>query len=156
MLVGWLFNQFDIATIHYLYDRTILAPVIANVLFCLPIAIPIFWFLATGVSLDQQEQALLEGASATRQMVYFGFLGPWRANLGAWFLIAALSFGELSATQMVLPPGIDTVPRLALGMLHAGVNESTAALTLVTLVPVLLLSLLAQICFAANRRIRLR
>ena len=156
LLVGWLFNQFDIATIHYLYDRTILAPVIANVLFCLPIAIPIFWFLATGVSLDQQEQALLEGASATRQMVYFGFLGPWRANLGAWFLIAALSFGELSATQMVLPPGIDTVPRLALGMLHAGVNESTAALTLVTLVPVLVLSLLAQICFAANRRIRLR
>jgi len=69
--------------------------------------------------------------------------------------VAAFCFAELSATQMVLPPGIDTVPRLALGMLHAGVNESTAALTIVTLLPVLVLAILAQICFAADRRNRL-
>ena len=156
LFVGWLFSQIDNSTLHYLYDRTIAAPVIANVLFCLPLAIPIFWFLGTQISIDQQEQARLEAVPTFSQLLQFAIVGPWKANLGAWFLIAALSFAELSATQMVLPPGIDTVPRLALGMLHAGVNESTAALTLVTLAPVLMLAFLAQICFASNRQKQLR
>jgi hypothetical protein len=39
-------------------------------------------------------------------------------------------------------------------MLHAGVNESTAALTLVTLLPVMLFCFLAQICFAGTGRLR--
>lgn len=155
LLVGWLFNQSDSSMVRFLYDRTIAAPVIANILFCLPLAIPIFWFLSSQVSADQQQQAKLEGVSSWRQMIHFALLGQWKSNLGAWFLVAAFCFAELSATQMVLPPGMDTVPRLALGMLHAGVNESTAALTLVTLLPVLALAVLAQICFAANRRMRL-
>ena len=154
LTVAKLFNSIDIKLVQYLYDRTIAAPVIANVLFCLPLAIPIFYFLATQISEDQQQHATLDGVSSWSQFVHFAFLGQLRVNLGAWFLIAAFSFAELSATQMVLPPGMDTVPRLALGMLHAGVNESTAALTLVTLLPVILFGVLAQICFAGNRRLR--
>ncbi len=152
LFVGKLFGWIELSAVQYLFDRTIAAPVMANVLFCLPLALPIFWFLSSQVSIDQQEYAKLEGVSSWRQFVQFVFLGQWQANLGAWFLIAAFSFAELSATQMVLPPGMDTVPRLALGMLHAGVNESTAALTLVTLLPVVVLGALSQICFAASSR----
>lgn len=154
LLVGQLFNVTDVPFLQYLYDRTIAAPVMANVLFCLPVAIPIFWFLVSQISQDQQQHATVDGVSSWRQFVQFALLGQWRVNLGAWFLVAAFSFGELSATQMVLPPGMDTVPRLALGMLHAGVNESTAALTLVTLLPVMLFCFLAQICFAGTGRLR--
>ncbi len=154
LMIGKLFSASGLSLMVYLYDRTIAAPVIANVLFLLPIAIPIFWFIASQISKDQQQHATLEGVSDWSQLVHFMVLGQWRTNLGAWFLMAAFSFGELSATQMVLPPGMDTVPRLALGMLHAGVNESTAALTLVTLLPVILFCFFAQICFAPERRLR--
>jgi iron(III) transport system permease protein len=154
LFVGQLFILADVSLLQYLYDRTIAAPVVANVLFCLPVAIPIFWFLMSQISRDQQQHATVDGVSSSRQFVQFALIGQWRANLGAWFLVAAFSFGELSATQMVLPPGMDTVPRLALGMLHAGVNESTAALTLVTLLPVMLFCFLAQICFAGIGRLR--
>ena len=154
LMIAKLFNAVEVPFVQFLYDRTITAPVIANVLFCLPLAIPVFWFLNSQISEDQQQHATLNGVSSWRQFVHFALLGGWRTNLGAWFLIAAFCFAELSATQMVLPPGMDTVPRLALGMLHAGVNESTAALTLVTLLPVFLFGFLAQICFAGNRRLR--
>jgi len=154
--VAELFSFINVSMFQYLYDRTIAAPVIANVLFCLPLAIPIFWFLASQIAIDQQEQATLDGVSPSRQFFHFSLLGHWKANLGAWFLVAAFCFAELSATQMVLPPGMDTVPRLALGMLHAGVNESTAALTIVTLIPVILFATFAQICFAANRQSSLK
>ncbi|QEG23665.1 ABC transporter permease family protein [Mariniblastus fucicola] len=154
LLVAQLFNATEISAVQYLYDRTITAPVIANALFCLPLAIPVFWFLASQVSSDQRQQATLNGVSSWSQFLHFAIFAQWRSNLGAWFLVAAFSFAELSATQMVLPPGMDSVPRLALGMLHAGVNESTAALTLVTLLPVILFGVFAQICFAGTRRIR--
>ena len=153
-MIAKLFNAIEIPFVQFLYDRTIAAPVVANVLFCLPLAIPIFWFLTSQISEDQQQHATLNGVSSGRQFVHFVLIGGWRTNLGAWFLISAFCFAELSATQMVLPPGMDTVPRLALGMLHAGVNESTAALTLVTLLPVFLFGFLAQICFAGTRRLR--
>ena len=156
LATGWLFSQVNVSLVQYLYDRTIAAPVVANVLFCLPLAIPIFWFLLSQIPADQQEHATIDGVSRWRQFFHFGLIGQWPANLGAWFLIAAFCFAELSATQMVLPPGMDTVPRLALGMLHAGVNESTAALTIVTLIPVILFATLAQICFAVNRRMSIK
>jgi ABC-type spermidine/putrescine transport system permease subunit II len=44
----------------------------------------------------------------------------------------ACCFGELSASQIVRPAGMDTVPRKMLGDLHAGVNELTAGITIVT------------------------
>ena len=156
LAVAKLFSQIDFEFFQYLYDRTIAAPVIANVLFCLPLAIPVFWFLGSQIAIDQQEQATLDGVSSWRQFFSFSLMSQWQANLGAWLLVSAFCFAELSATQMVLPPGMDTVPRLALGMLHAGVNESTAALTIVTLMPVILFATLAQICFAANRRSSLK
>jgi iron(III) transport system permease protein len=156
LIVAQVFNATDIPVFQFLYDRTIAAPVVANVLFCLPLAIPVFWFLASQISEDQQQHATLDGVSSLQQFVHFFLVGGLRSNLGAWFLVAAFCFAELSATQMVLPPGMDSVPRLALGMLHAGVNESTAALTLVTLLPVILFGVLAQVCFAGKRRMRLQ
>ena len=148
LMVAKLFNSIELSFVQFLFDRTIAAPVVASILFCLPLAIPVFWFLALQISEDQQQHATIDGVSNWTQFVHFFLVGGLRTNLGAWLLMVAFCFAELSATQMVLPPGMDTVPRLALGMLHAGVNESTAALTLVTFLPVVLLGVLAQISFA--------
>jgi len=65
--------------------------------------------------------------------------------LGIWMLIVAICFSELSASQMVLPPGIETVPQVTLGKLHAGVNETTAALSLLTIGLVVAIAMTAWI-----------
>ena len=51
--------------------------------------------------------------------------------IGCWLLACVLCFGELSASQMVRPAGMDTVARKMLGDLHAGVNELTAGISIV-------------------------
>jgi iron(III) transport system permease protein len=155
LTVGKLFNAFDISFVQYLYDRTIVAPVIANAIFCFPLGVTLYFFLAAQVSEDQQRQAETEGASRWQQFISFGVLGNWRSNLGCWVLTVAICFGELSATQMVLPPGMDTVPRRALGMLHAGVDEMTAALTLVTIGFVILFAIATAISMPRKSKVQL-
>jgi ABC-type spermidine/putrescine transport system permease subunit II len=56
---------------------------------------------------------------------------------------------------MVLPPGMDTVPRRALGMLHAGVDEMTAALTLVTIGFVILFAIATAISMPRKSKVQL-
>lgn len=152
LTIGKLFSLLPIRFVEYLYDRTIAAPVIANTVFCFPLALLLFFFLTHQVSQDQLAHAEVDGISPWRQFVSFGIVANWRTNLGCWFLVVAIGFGELSATQMVLPPGMDTVARRALGMLHAGVNESAAALTLVTLGAVLVFALLVKV--SLSRRLK--
>ena len=43
------------------------------------------------------------------------------------------------ASQTVIPPGLDTVLRRMLGMLHSGVDDTTAGLTIVTVLFILVI-----------------
>ena len=129
--IGKLFSASSSSWAIYLYDRTIAGPVLANVLFCLPIAFLIALFCVGDTSRQTLEAASVDGAGRFRQFFRFGLLDHRHGIAGGWLVMFAWCFGELSASQMVLPPGIDTVPRLMLGLLHAGVDETTAALTLI-------------------------
>ena len=142
-----LFATVQSSLLIWLYDRTIFAPVLATSIFCWPLAAMLVWYLFSRIDRDSLHSARLDGASWLRQLWHFGVLGNKSALAGAWLLTFALCFGELSATQLVLPPGMDTLPRLMLGLLHAGVDEMTAALTIVISGTVFVLSLLAYAAF---------
>ena len=134
-IVGSLLIQFftsvDSRFTNWLYDRTIAAPVLANVWFCWLLSPMVIWFVFGKVAEDSLEHANLEGAGELKRFFSLGLAGNWAAVLGCWLITFSVSFGELSASQLVIPPGIDTMPRLMLGLLHAGVDEMTAALTLI-------------------------
>lgn len=135
LLGSWitkLFTATDWPLVHWLFDRTICAPVLASVGFCWPLAPLLVWFVFRKIAADALEHSAIEGAGVRSQFWRFGVLGNGRALAGCWLITLTFCFGELSATQLVLPPGIDTIPRLMLGLLHAGVDEMTAALTLVS------------------------
>ena len=102
--------------------------------------------------MDSQENAQLEGASTLSRLMSLGIASNHWAFLGIWLITFAACFGELSASQMVLPPGIDTVPRLTLGLLHSGVDEMTAALTIVTVAFLFLISGLGCAAIWLNNR----
>lgn len=138
----------------WFYDCTIGPAVIANFVFCWPMATLVVWFAISQTTKDQFENAQLDRIGRLPRMFEFGFRQHWQLFLGIWLLIAAMCFSELSASQMVLPPGIETVPQVTLGKLHAGVNETTAALSILTIGLVVALSMTAWIIL--KRGIRLQ
>ena len=105
---------------------------ITTTFYCWPIGGVLLWFIFRRTASDTLEHASLEGASPIQRFFRLGIAGNRLAIFGVWLVMFSLCFGELSTTQMVLPPGMDTIPRLTLGLLHAGVDEMTAALTIVT------------------------
>lgn len=127
-----LFTAVNNELVAWLFDRTIAPAVLAVFIFCWPLSSVLIWFSLRNTATDALEHATLEGAGQFARLFRIAIAANWPALIGCWLISFAISFGELSASHMTIPPGIDTVPRLALGWLHAGVNEMTAALTIVT------------------------
>ncbi len=134
-------NLIDSSITNWLFDRTIFAPVIANLVFCWPITCLLIWILLRSTARDALESARLEGATSWNRLTRVALAGNVVPMIGCWLLIFAICFGELSASQLAIPPGIDTVPRRMLGLLHAGVNNETAGLTIVVFLFIILVCL---------------
>ena len=127
----------------WLYDRTIFAPALATTIFFWPLAAILVWYLFSQIDQDTVANAQLDGARGFSILWQFGICANAYALLGSWLLTFALCFGELSASQLVLPPGMDTLPRLMLGLLHAGVDEMTAAIAILIAATIIIVSLIA-------------
>jgi iron(III) transport system permease protein len=52
-----------------------------------------------------------------------------------------VSFGELSATILVLPPGINTLANQIFGLIHYGVDDQVAGIALAVLAAFMLLGI---------------
>lgn len=130
-LVGSLFSLSDSEWITFLYNRTIVPPVLATMIFCWPWPPLIIWFVFRKISREVIELARLDGAGERTIFWRFGILDQLPKLFGCWLVTFAICVGELSASQLVLPPGMDTLPRLMLGLLHAGVEDMTAGITIV-------------------------
>ena len=152
-LIAGLFANLENGTfIHWLYNYTIAGPVVANFVFCWPLGTLIVWFVFRKIPQDSLDAADVDGAGWIARMSRFGFAENRAALIGCWFVTFALSFGELSASQIVRPAGMDTVPRKMLGDLHAGVNEMTAGITIVTAFTVVVISLVGWYFIRLNQR----
>ncbi len=128
-LNGWLANV-ENESARYWIDYTIFAPVVANVIFTGPMIAILIWFVLKRTPENVVAAGQLDGASNAVRFWRIDFASHWTAVVGCWFLGCVLCFGELAASQMVRPAGMDTVSRKMLGDLHAGVNELTAGATM--------------------------
>ena len=150
-LIASTFSNIDNSTLDWLYNYTIAAPVLANVIFCWPVGALMVWFVFRNVPQDALDSASLEGAGHVTRFVQFGLLANFFAIAGCWLISFAFCFGELSASHIVRPAGIDTVPRKMLGDLHAGVNEMTAGITIVTSLTIVSISFVGWWFIRLNR-----
>ncbi|MEZ6108306.1 MAG: hypothetical protein R3B96_19955 [Pirellulaceae bacterium] len=56
---------------------------------------------------------------------------PHRVSSSVWWpRCFCWRLTDIAATNLVLPPGVDTASRRLLGMVHAGVDDQVAAITL--------------------------
>lgn len=129
----WLLNQppeSPAAFLAWWYDHTMIAPWLVQTIRVTPLSALVVWSALASVPRETIDAAQTEGAGALR--VLGSILLPMRrhAVAAAWITAFAGSVGELAATVLVLPPGPQTVTVRIFSLLHYGVEDRVAALSL--------------------------
>ena len=117
-----------------LYEKTLVAPAIAQAVHALPLAILLVWHSLATLSDDELAAAQLDGAGPLRTFWLIALPQRWLALGGAWVASFAIAAGDLGWSHLVIPAGGDTIQRRVFGLVHAGVEEQVAALCLTVVV----------------------
>ena len=125
----------------WLVNYTIFPPVIATTIFSGPLIAMGIWFAIHQTPRNVTDAASLAGLSDRGSFWRIRIAGNLKMIAGCWLLACVLCFGELSASQIVRPAGMDTVARKMMGDLHAGVNELTAGISIVVALAAIVVSL---------------
>lgn len=111
-----------------LYDRTLLAPVLAQQFRLFPLA----WLLTITISslipTKTWQQAALDGMGPVGRLRSVVLPVTWRHWATGCLLLMALSIGELSCSILVLPPGVTTLSMRLFEMLHFGMRHQDSGL----------------------------
>jgi iron(III) transport system permease protein len=118
------------APLTTLYDRTLLAPVLVQAVRALPLVALWLWSQLTSVPQDLLDAARTEGAGRLAQLWRIALPLRWPGVLAAAGIALVLALSELSATLLVVPPGVTTISVRIFQLLHYGVDDRVAALAL--------------------------
>ncbi len=143
LAVVWLRTRSRNALAIWLFDETVFGAVLATSCRALPLAVMICWVAAVTLNRQTLEAATLDGAGPIRQFLSVILPQRRRAFAIAWLVAFAVAYGDLSASILVMPPGIMTLPMRVFDQLHAGVNDRVAAICLTSLAGFLLVAVLA-------------
>jgi iron(III) transport system permease protein len=119
-----------LAPLTTLYDRTLAAPVLVQWIRALPLVSRWLWSQLASVPRDLLEAARSEGAGPMAQLFRVA-LPLRRVGVAAAALIGfVLAVGEVSATLLVTPPGVTTISVRIFQLIHYGVDDRVAAISL--------------------------
>ncbi|OHB79298.1 MAG: hypothetical protein A2W31_15735, partial [Planctomycetes bacterium RBG_16_64_10] len=152
----YLLNQRAIAPLVWLYDRSILAPWIAQAIRALPLPLLMLWYALSTVPDAVLDSATTDGAGWFTRLVRVALPTRIPALAGAGLVAGIVAFGELSATVLVVPPGITTLPVRMFGLLHYGIEDQVAGICLAVLVMIVALTSLGWYVVLADRRLTAR
>lgn len=135
------------------YDNTPLVPTIAQAVHALPLTILLLWHSFATLSDDVLAAAALDGLSPLRVFTRIALPQRWRAVAAAWLTAFAIAAGDLAWCHLVTPPGLDLLQRRVFGLVHSGVEEQVAAISLVLMLAyALIASLLMGLIAWQNRQ----
>ncbi len=154
LLLIALLNRPELAWCAWLYDKTIVAPWAALSLRCFPLAYMIIWQGVRSVPEQTLEAASLDGTTRWNRFLHIAFPQFSGAVLCAWLVSLAVALGDLSASILVMPPGVTTVAYRIFDLVHYGVEDQLAGLCLTTVALFTALAMLARLAFLAVYRER--
>ena len=129
-LITQLFLSRSLPGLAWLYDHTLLAPVLAQQTRLFPLAWLIVGGILSTISAQAWELAAVDQLPAWSQIRMVIWRPTWRLWLAAWLLLAAMSAGELSTHLLLLPPGVTTVAQRLFEFLHFGMRYQDSGLCL--------------------------
>jgi iron(III) transport system permease protein len=128
-----------------LYDQTPLAPILAQAVRALPLATLLAWHSFRTLDPDVLSAAALDGLAPWRVFWRIAVPQRWRALAAAWLAVFAIAAGDLAWAHLVTPPGLDLIQRRVFGLVHSGVEERVAAISLVNVIAYGLIAMLVML-----------
>ncbi|HEV2968942.1 MAG TPA: ABC transporter permease subunit [Pirellulales bacterium] len=125
-----VFNWPSLPALNVLYDRSIVVVSSAQAIRAFPVAMFIVWHALRSIPNELLDAAALDGAGRWTRFWRIAFPLRWPALAVAWLAAFVVAIGELSATIMVTPPGVDTLGTRVAQMLHFNIQNELAALSL--------------------------
>src|SRR5205085_12508858 len=136
-----------------LYDNTPLAPMLAQAIRALPLATMLLWHSFSTLDNDVLAAAALDGLSPARVFWRIALPQRWRAVLAAWLAAFAVAAADLAWSHLVTPPGLDLLSRRVFGLVHSGVEEQVAAISLVNIIAYAILAIVVLRLFMSPQRV---
>jgi len=135
----WLLNpiiggQFEL--FPFLYDRTIVPACAGLWIRTAPIVTLVVWYGLSTLASEPLDAARAEGVGWLARLWYVAVPQIRGLLAAAWLIGVALSFGDVSSSLLLLPPGVTTMAVHIFNLLHYGVDDRLAADCLTTLIPV--------------------
>jgi iron(III) transport system permease protein len=131
-VIGLLNHPQDsfLAPLTVLYDRTLVAPVLVQLVRALPLVALWLWTQLSSVPRDLVEAARSEGAGPAAQLFRVALPLRLPAVAAAGLIGLLLAVGEVSATLLVVPPGVTTISVRVFQLIHYGIDDRVAAIAL--------------------------
>ena len=80
------------------------------------------------------DSAAVDGCSAIGQLAYIVLPQRRNAVCVAWLIGLALALGDLTASSLVAPPGVETLAVHIFNLVHYGVEDQVAGICLALLI----------------------
>jgi iron(III) transport system permease protein len=142
-----------LAFLGSLYDSNF-APWLVQTIRALPMATLILWPALATVPQAMLDTAATEGSGWWGQLLRIALPQRWPAVVAAWLVGLAIAIGELAATILVMRPqprGATTISVRIFQMLHYGVDDHAAAISLLMVLGVAALTGAAAILLRRKR-----
>jgi iron(III) transport system permease protein len=125
-----LFNTPSVPLLTWLYDHSIAPIWLAQTWRALPLPTLILWYGLRTIPAEMLSGAELEGASPWARFYRVALPQRWHVVAVAWLAGFAVASGELDASILVVPPGVSTLPIHIFGLIHYGVDDQVAGVSL--------------------------
>jgi iron(III) transport system permease protein len=125
-----LLNNPRVPGLIWLYDHSILAPWLVLTIRALGPAVLVMWHGMRTIPQAVLDSASVDGCGPIGQLVYIVLPLRWSAVLVAWLIGLALALGDLTASSLVVPPGVETLAIHIFNLVHYGVEDQVAGICL--------------------------
>lgn len=120
--------------LNWLYDQTVFAPCVAMGVRAFAVATLIVWFTLGRLPRELFEIASLDGMPRHAQLRRIALPLGWRGFAAAWIAAWSVALADLSASILVLPPGVDTIALRLFERLHYGAEDQVAGVSLMLVI----------------------
>jgi ABC-type Fe3+ transport system permease subunit len=117
-------------SLSWLYDQTLLPPILALQFRTLPIAFGSLWLAWAQYQRKYKELLAIESLLTYRWKLWIATRWMLWPSLATWTIAFTVAFGELSSYLLVQPPGVTTIAMRMFDLLHYGTKNREAALAL--------------------------
>jgi len=121
-----LLNRPELPPLVWLYDQSIFAPWLALLIRCLPPAVLVMWYASQTIPVEILDAAAIDGAGPMQRLFRIALPNRLAALALAWVIATAVALGDLAASILVVPPGVETLSILIHRRLHSGVEHEVA------------------------------